>query len=71
MRASRFTGEQMVAILREADQTSGDGAKSFLSSKGGDVEFRPLKSTDDAMDGLAKAMGCCPVEPITFDPYLA
>jgi len=47
---------------------SEDAAKSFISSKGGDAEFRPVQLTDDAMDGLAKAMGC-PVESITFDPY--
>ena len=47
---------------------SEEAAKSFISSKGGDSEFRPLRLTDDAMDGLAKAMGCS-VESITFDPY--
>ncbi|MGH8746277.1 MAG: hypothetical protein ACREUK_07290 [Burkholderiales bacterium] len=43
-------------------------AKSFISSKGADADFRPVQLTDDAMDGLAKAMGCT-VESITFDPY--
>ena len=47
---------------------SEDAAKTFISSKGGEGEFLPLQLTDDAMDGLAKAMGC-PVESITFDPY--
>jgi hypothetical protein len=47
---------------------SEDAAKSFISSKGGDAEFRPVRLTDDAMDGLARAMGCA-VESITFDPY--
>ena len=43
-------------------------AKAFISSKGGDAEFQPVQLTDDAMDKIAKAMGC-PVEAMTFDPY--
>ncbi len=45
-----------------------DAAKSFISSKGGDAEFQPVQLTDEAMDRMAKAMGC-PVESMTFDPY--
>ena len=45
-----------------------DAAKSFISSKGGDAEFQPVQLTDDAMDRLAKAMGCT-VEVMTFEPY--
>ena len=40
-------------------------AKAFISSKGGDADFQPLKLTDEAMDKLAKTMGCA-VEVMTF-----
>jgi hypothetical protein len=43
-------------------------AKAFISSKGGDADFQPLELTDDAMDGLAKTMGCL-VQAMTFEPY--
>ena len=45
-----------------------DAAKAFITSKGADADFLPLQLTDDAMDKIAKAMGC-PVESMTFDPY--
>lgn len=45
-----------------------DAAKAFISSKGGDAEFQPLQLTDEAMDKLAKTMGCG-VEVMTFEPY--
>ena len=45
-----------------------DAAKAFINSKGGDADFQPVRLTDDAMDKLAKAMGC-PVEAMTFEPY--
>ena len=43
-------------------------AKAFISSKGGDADFKPVEITDDAMDRMAKALGC-PVESMTFEPY--
>lgn len=43
-------------------------AKAFISSKGGDADFKAVQLTDEAMDSMAQAMGC-PVESITFDPY--
>ena len=43
-------------------------AKDFISAKGSDQDFQPLRLTDDSMDKLARAMGC-PLEAITFDPY--
>ena len=43
-------------------------AKAFIASKGGDADFQAVAITDDAMDQIAKAMGC-PVESLTFDPY--
>jgi hypothetical protein len=45
-------------------------AKAFISSKGGDADFKPVQLTDEAMDKLAQAMGC-PVESMTFEPYPA
>jgi hypothetical protein len=44
-----------------------DAAKAFISSKG-EADFQPVQLTDEAMDKLAKAIGC-PVESMTFDPY--
>ena len=43
-------------------------AKAFISSKGAESEFHAVQLTDEAMDGIARAMGY-PVEAITFDPY--
>ena len=43
-------------------------AKAFISSKGGEADFQPLQLTDEAMETLARAMGC-PVEAMTFEPY--
>lgn len=45
-----------------------DAAKAFITSKGADAEFQPVQLTDEAMDKLAKAMGCA-VEVMTFEPY--
>ena len=45
-----------------------DAAKVFIFSKGGDADFQPVELTDDAMDRLARAIGC-QVEAMTFDPY--
>jgi hypothetical protein len=45
-----------------------DAAKAFITSKGSDAEFQPVKLTDEAMDKLAKAMNC-PVTSMTFEPY--
>jgi hypothetical protein len=45
-----------------------EAAKAFISAKGGDGEFQPVKLTDDAMDKLASALGCA-VESMTFEPY--
>ena len=45
-----------------------DAAKAFISSKGGEAEFHPVQLTDEAMDRIARAMGCS-VEAMTFEPY--
>lgn len=47
-----------------------DAAKAFISSKGGDEDFQPVRLTDEVMDKLAQAMNC-PVESMTFEPYPA
>jgi len=47
---------------------SEDAAKAVISAKGGGGDFQPVQLTDEAMNKLAKAMGC-PVESMTFDPY--
>jgi hypothetical protein len=47
---------------------SEDAARAFISSKGADAEFQPVRLTDETMDRIARAMGC-PVEAMTFDPY--
>ena len=54
--------DPVVTWMTESD------AKAFITSKGGEADFQPVASTDDAMDAIAKAMGC-PVESLTFDPY--
>ena len=43
-------------------------AKAFISSKGAESDFHAVQLTDEAMDRIARAMGC-PVEAMTFDPY--
>jgi hypothetical protein len=43
-------------------------ANDFISAKGGDADYQPLQLTDEAMDKLAKAMGCS-LEAMTFEPY--
>jgi len=43
-------------------------AKAFISSRAAESEFHAVQLTDEAMDGIARAMGC-PVEAMTFEPY--
>jgi hypothetical protein len=43
-------------------------ARAFIQSKGADADFQPVQITDEAMDKMAKVMGC-PVESMTFEPY--
>ncbi len=45
-------------------------AQAFIASRGGDADFQAVQLTDEAMDVIAKSMGCA-VESITFDPYPA
>lgn len=48
--------------------SSEEAANAFISSKGGATEFQPVQLTDEAMDRIAKVMGC-PIEAVTFEPY--
>jgi hypothetical protein len=43
-------------------------ARAFITSKGGDADFQAVQITDEAMDTIAKSMGCA-VEVMTFEPY--
>ena len=64
-------------ICRQVDGVSPDpvvtwnneaDAKAFIISKGGEADFQAVAITDDAMDQIAKAVGC-PVESLMLDPY--
>ena len=43
-------------------------AKAFISAKGADADFQAVPITDEAIDQLARALGC-PVQAMTFEPY--
>jgi len=43
-------------------------ANAFIAGKNGAAEFQAVPLTDDAMDAIAKAMGCA-VDTMTFEPY--
>jgi hypothetical protein len=43
-------------------------ATAFISAKGATADYQPVEITDDAMDKMAKVLGC-PVESMTFEPY--
>jgi hypothetical protein len=45
-----------------------EAAKAFISSRGADADFQPVRLTDEAMDRLSQAMGF-PLESMTFEPY--
>jgi hypothetical protein len=45
-------------------------AKAFIASKDGEADFQPLELTDEAMENLAKTMGC-QLQAMTFEPYPA
>jgi hypothetical protein len=46
-----------------------DAAKAFIAKQGGGgADFQAVQLTDEAMDKIAKAMGC-PVESMMFEPY--
>src|SRR3954466_8707205 len=43
-------------------------ARAFIQAKGADAASRAVRTPDEAMDKMAKAMGCL-VETMTFEPY--
>jgi hypothetical protein len=48
--------------------TSENAAKAFIESKGGAAEFQPVSVNEQAMEKMAKALGC-PVEKLMVEPY--
>jgi len=47
---------------------SESAAKAFIDSKGSSAEFQPVAVNEQAMEKLAKALGC-PVERLMVEPY--
>jgi hypothetical protein len=43
-------------------------AKAFLAARGAEAEYQPVRLDDEAMERMARAMGCA-VEAVTFEPY--
>lgn len=43
-------------------------AKAFIDSKGGASEFQAIAVNEQAMEKMAKALGC-PVEKLMVEPY--
>jgi len=69
LQAARLTRIiQSLQDVRQLPQQLALLAVLLITSKGGEADFQPVAITDDAMDAIAKAMGC-PVESLTFDPY--
>ncbi len=48
--------------------TSGDKAKAFLSAKGIEADYTVVALTEDALNIMAKALGC-DADAIAFDSY--
>jgi len=48
--------------------SSEGAAKAFIDSKGGTAEFQPVAVDEQAMEKMAKALGC-PVEKLMVEPY--
>jgi len=48
--------------------TSESAAKAFIESKGGAAEFQAVSVNEQAMEKMAKALGC-PVEKLMVEPY--
>lgn len=61
----RVPGVSPDPVVTWSDEAS---ANAFIDSKGGDGVLQAVQITDEAMDNLAKALGC-PVEQLTFEPY--
>jgi hypothetical protein len=48
--------------------TSSDKAKAFLAAKGIEADYSVVALTEDALNGMAKALGC-DADSIAFDSY--
>jgi len=48
--------------------TSGDRARAFLAAKGIEADYAVVALTEDALNGMAKALGC-DADAIAFDSY--
>lgn len=48
--------------------TSGDNAKAFLSAKGIEADYTVVALTEDALNTMARALGC-DADAIAFDSY--
>jgi hypothetical protein len=48
--------------------TSESAAKAFIESKGGAADFQAVSINEQAMEKMAKALGC-PVEKLMVEPY--
>jgi len=48
--------------------TSSDKAKAFLAAKGIEADYSVVALTEDALKGMAKALGC-DADSIAFDSY--
>jgi hypothetical protein len=54
-------------ICRQVEGVSPD-PKAFLAARGAEAEYQPVRLDDEAMERMARAMGCA-VEAVTFEPY--
>jgi hypothetical protein len=48
--------------------TSGDKAKAFIAAKGIEADYAVVALTEDALNTMAKALGC-DADSIAFDSY--
>lgn len=48
--------------------TSGDKAKDFIAAKGIETDYAVVALTEDALNTMAKALGC-DADAIAFDSY--
>jgi len=48
--------------------SSESAARAFIESKGGGKEFQPVSVNEQAMEKMAKALGC-PIEKLMLEPY--
>jgi hypothetical protein len=63
---SRSTGSGQPDLV--VTWTSGDRARAFLAAKGIEADYAVVALTEDALNGMAKALGC-DADAIAFDSY--